>query len=94
MSSTIKILDKNSMSILFECDIKDIELAYKKAEEFEGFGIDVLLKAPSLPETLLRTLGGSDESILELNSMLEDEIKSHINEEAGCSICPPQKTIK
>lgn len=91
MSSTIKIFDKDSMSLLFECGLDDIELAYKKAEEFESFGIDILLKTPSLPETLLRTLGADDESVKELNKMLDDEIRSHIEEDAGCTVCLPKK---
>lgn len=91
MSSTIKLFDKDSMSLLFEYDIHDIELAYKKAEEYESFGVDILLRAPSLPETLIRTLGGNDQSVLELNEMLDEEIRSHIEEDGGCSICPPKK---
>lgn len=91
MSSTIKIFEKDSMILLFECGLDDIELAYKKAEEFENFGIDVLLRSPSLPETLIRTLGADDQCVKELNDMLDDEIRSHIEEDAGCTVCLPKK---
>ncbi len=91
MSSTVKIIDKETGNILFECPIEQIEKAYEKAEEFEGFGLDIILKAPSLPETLIRSLGASEENVASLNSMLDEEIASHIEEDTGCSICAPTK---
>lgn len=87
MSSTIKLFDKNSMTLLFECGIDEIETAYQKAHEFEEFGIDVLLKSPSLPETLIRGLGATDEHVNELHMAIDEEIQSHIQEDFGCAVC-------
>ncbi len=90
-SREVKVIDNLSDTILFECSIQDIELAYKKAEEYESMGLDVQIKAPSIPETLIKSLGASGKDIEELNKVLEDEIASHIEEEVGCSLCLPDQ---
>lgn len=89
MSGSVKLLDKQTGSILFECPIEDIEKAYSKAEEFEEMGLDIEMKAPSMPETLIRSLGASEENIEALKRGIDDEIESHIDQELGCSICLP-----
>ncbi|OIQ19767.1 MAG: hypothetical protein BM556_04605 [Bacteriovorax sp. MedPE-SWde] len=94
MSGSVKLVDKMTGSVLFECSIQDIDKAYVQAEEYEQMGLDIELKAPSMPETLVRSLGGSDESINELNKALDDEIASHIEEDLGCSVCLPEQESK
>lgn len=98
MSSTdqkfkdVKIIDKMTDSVLFECSIEDIDKAYKKAQEYEEMGLDIELKAPSMPETLIRCLGATDENIDSLNIMIDEEIESHIDQEVGCvSNCLPKQ---
>lgn len=89
MSGEVKLIDNLSGQTLFTCPIEDIETAYKRAEEYEEMGLDVELKAPSIPETLIRSLGATSESVEELNKMIDDEIASHIDEDLGCAVCLP-----
>ena len=91
MSSTVKLIDKSTNTVLFTCSIEEIEAAYKQAESYEQMGLDIDLIAPSAPETLIRSLGANGQDIDTLKDVLNDEIKSHIEEEVGCVICPPKK---
>lgn len=77
MSSKVKVIENQSQTVLFECDLEDIEKAYQYALEMEGHGIDVSLQAPSLPESLALTLGMNESEIESLKQMLNDEIESH-----------------
>jgi len=90
MSGSVKLIDRLTGSVLFECSIEDMDSAYAKAEEYEEMGLDIELKAPSMPETLIRSLGATDESVAELNKGIEEEIASHIEEEVGCAVCLPE----
>jgi hypothetical protein len=94
MSGSVKLIDRLTGSILFECPIEEIESAYTKAEEYEEMGLDIELKAPSMPETLIRSLGATEDSVELLNKGIEEEIASHIEEEVGCAVCLPEDNSK
>jgi hypothetical protein len=91
MASRVQVLDNISGQILYECNVDQIDLAYKKAHEYEEMGLDIAIKAPGLTETLIKTLGANDEEISLYKMGLEDEISEHNNQfgdEFGCAICP------
>ena len=90
MSSTVKVIDKTSETILFTCCVTEMQKAYEEAEKYEEMGLDIELISPSIPETLIRSLGANAEDIEKLNTSIEAEIKSHIEEDLGCSLCPPK----
>jgi hypothetical protein len=90
MSSTVKVIDKGSETVLFTCCVSEMHLAYEQAEKYEDMGLDIELISPSIPETLIRSLGANAEDIDKLNESIAAEIKSHIEEDMGCSLCPPK----
>lgn len=97
MVARVQVLDQISNQILFECNIDDLELAYKKAREFEEMGLDIIIKAPGLGETLIQSLGATEDEIEKYKKALDAEINSHNDDylsELGCSICPPSKFKK
>jgi predicted amino acid-binding ACT domain protein len=93
MHSRVQVLDQISGQILFECPIEEMDLAYKKAHEYEEMGLDIKIQAPGITETLIKSLGASEADIAKLKQELIDELEGHNEEigELGCSICPPKK---
>ena len=88
-SKAVKVIDNLSDTVLFECSIENMDQAYIKAQEYEEMGLDIQIKAPSIPETLIKSLGASSNDVDELNKVLDEEIASHIEEEVGCAVCLP-----
>lgn len=78
MQSAVKVIEPNSNEVLFTCNLEDINKAYKYAVEMENLGIDTVIKAPGLPETLISQLGASQEDIEKLNKIIEKEIDDHL----------------
>ncbi len=81
----VLVLDKSTQTVLFKCDLSNIELAYKKALEFEEMGIDTEIKAPTLTESLIRSLGATDEDIQQFKE--SEEFEESLHEDSGCAIC-------
>lgn len=81
--SRLKIYHKETEEILFECSIEEREKAYQKLEEFKELQLDVVLKMPSTPETLLGELNMPKEFQDQYRKSLEDEIEDH-NDESCC----------
>lgn len=75
--SKVKVIEEQSQTVLFECDMENIEKAYRYAVELEGMGIDVKILAPSLPESLGESLGVSSFELNRLKVEIQDEIDSH-----------------
>lgn len=93
MASRVQVIDQISNQILFECSFEQIETAYQKAHEYEEMGLDVKINAPGLTETLIKSLGASEEEIQSYKNGLDDEISSHNDEfgdEFGCAVCLPK----
>lgn len=84
-NSKVKVIDRNSGYVFFESNIDGLELASQKAAELELLGLDIELISPTLPQTLLESLGvKSYEAEKYLNS-LDEELHSHEN--SSCSNC-------
>ncbi|MDA9793035.1 hypothetical protein N9B72_00480 [Bacteriovoracaceae bacterium] len=81
--STIKVIEKNSQKILLECSIMESDKAHKYACEMEKLGLEVAIIQPSLPESLYKTLGATQEEMERVKEELNDEIESH-NEDSCC----------
>lgn len=81
--STIRVIEKNSNDILFECSSDDAEKAYEFAAQMEELGLDVVIKQPSVAESLSMTLGASQEELQKIQEELNDEIESH-NPDSCC----------
>ncbi len=91
MSNQVKVIDVLSGTTLFETSIERIEDAYSYATQMEDAGLDIQVIAPGLAETLIKSLGASDQEISEYKQTLDDEIADHEDSDYGCAICPPEK---
>lgn len=91
MSNQVKVIDVLSGTTLFETTIEKIDEAYGFATQMEDAGLDIQVIAPGLAETLIQSLGASDQEISEYKQTLEDEIADHEDSDYGCAICPPDK---
>ncbi len=67
--------DEGQLLATYDLDKRD--QAYQYAEQLEEMGINVTLREPSLPETLLRSLGASEEDTETLKKEIDEEIAAH-----------------
>lgn len=94
MSNSVRVIDNLSGSTLMETTMDKIQEAYSFAALMEEEGLDIKIEAPGLSETLISSLGASDEELAAYRQSLDEEIGSHNDEfgdEFGCAICPPKK---
>lgn len=77
MANTVKVIETQSQTVLFECPVDEADKAFRYAVEMEGHGVDVTLRSPSVPESLAETLGISEEDKIKLRAVLEQEIEDH-----------------
>ena len=70
----------------FELDKKEEAFAY--AEQLEEMGIAVTLKEPSLPESLIVSLGASTSDREQLKKEIDEEIDSHDSPCCGTMAAP------
>ena len=66
-----------------------MEEAYAFATQMEEAGLDIQIVAPGLTETLIQSLGASQEEIESYKQELQEEIDGHNDSDFGCSVCPP-----
>lgn len=91
MSNQVRVIDSLSKTVLFETSIDNISEAYDFAAKMEEAGLDLEILAPGLAETLIQSLGATNEEIDEYKLGLEAEIDDHDTSDFGCAICPPTK---
>lgn len=77
MASEIKVIDKTSGTVIKTFAIEDQDQAYSFAEQMEALGMDIEIDQPSLPETLLSSLGRSETELQSLREEMNEEIDSH-----------------
>lgn len=94
MSNQVKVIDILSNTTLFETSIDKIEDAYAYAAQMEEFGLDLKIVAPGLAETLIQSLGATEEELQTYRQSLIDEIDDHDQSEYGCGICLPSNDGK
>ena len=63
--------------VLFECSPEEKDRAYQYCRELEEMGVEVVLKVPSLPETLAYSLGMSETERDKLKESILQEIRQH-----------------
>jgi hypothetical protein len=88
MSHLIRVIDNLSNTVLFETSLQNESAAYAFATLMEQEGLDIRIESPGLPETLIRSLKASDQTIAEYKKSLDEETSSH-EDDFGCSICLP-----
>ena len=87
---TVKVIELNDRQELFECEIHEIDKAYKFASDMEQMGIDVKIISPSITRELSHSLGVSEEDWKKIAASLDDEIADHQAEEID-SCCANKK---
>lgn len=88
MSSRIKVREKQSREVLFECEVSEENKAYAYAKDMEEMGIDVDVEIPSVSETLISVLGANESDVDALKVMMDEEIDSH--NDVSCNDCLPK----
>ncbi len=76
----MQVIDSEGQ-ILFSCSVEEEEKAFNYAREMEEMGIEVKISAPSLPETLIQSLGAGEDDTQKLRQELNEEIEDH---DIGC----------
>lgn len=87
----VKVIDVNSEKTLFECDIKEIEQAYRYAAELEEMGLDIKIMAPTITQTLTDSLGMNHDEKEEYQQSVTAEIEDHEGHDSSCCHEPPKK---
>lgn len=77
MKTKVRIIEKNSGMVLFECEPNQVDLAYEKAADFEQLGLDVKLEMPSVNQTLADSLGVTGAPMDAFQESLAHEIEDH-----------------
>ncbi len=73
----VKVKDNLSGEILLSVSIEQRERAFCFAAECEQMDLDVSVIVPSLPETLISSLGANDIDREELRKEIDEEIDGH-----------------
>lgn len=97
MSNQVRVIDNISGTVLFETTVEKIAEAYVFAAMMEDEGLDIKIEAPSLAETLIKSLGANDAEIANYKESMDNEIADHdenYDHDYGCGVCPPSKTNK
>jgi len=76
-TSKIRVLDRITQQVLFECSVNEHEKAYEYAAQMEEMGLDIVINHPTLSETLSDSLGLSNEARAEYQRSMEEELEEH-----------------
>ena len=77
MKTKVRLIEKNSGMVLFECEPSQVDLAYEKAADFEQMGLDVKIEQPTVNQTLADSLGVDGASLAEFEESLVQEMEDH-----------------
>lgn len=89
-SKPIKIKDASG-EILASYSLEDRDRAFEYAQTLEEMGLDISIVEPSLPESLILSLGANDQDTEILRREIDQEIDEHNH--PTCQNAPPTKTI-
>ena len=64
MDNLIKIIDPQTLEVLYTYSLEESEQAYQKAQQLEELGLAIKLEIPTFGETLAHSLGLSAEKTL------------------------------
>lgn len=77
MKSKVRLIEKNSGLVLFECEPSQVDLAYEKAADFENMGLDVKIEQPTVNQTLADSLGVEGAPLDAFQESLAEELEDH-----------------
>lgn len=73
----VKVLDKETRQVLFECPVHEAEKAFAFAASMEQMGLDIEVINPTLSRTLSSSLGLSQVQMEAYEQSLEEEMDEH-----------------
>lgn len=77
MKNNVKVLDKQTKSLLFSCPIEEIEKAYDYAKNMEEMGIEVMVETPTITQTLKSSIMMTTEEEHQFDQIINQEIEDH-----------------
>lgn len=77
----VKVREKATQEVLYECSFDSLENAYEFAAEMESHGIEVVVDTPTAAGSLAHSLGLNSEQREELADSMRQEIEDH---DHGC----------
>lgn len=77
MQFQVCVKDRATNEILYSCGLNELESAYKEASKFEAMGLDVIVDAPNVNESLANALGIEGDRWEEYEKSMDDEIHDH-----------------
>lgn len=75
-NKTIVVRDSEGQE-LKSFSFKDRDLAFEYLKELEQWGVEAVLDEPSLPESLINSLGASDQDRQKLKESIDEEMEDH-----------------
>lgn len=81
----IRVFDRQTEQVLFECEMNESEKAYEFAAQMEDMGLDLKVVVPTLSQTLSSSLGLNREQQQAYEDSIEEEIEDH--DDGGGSCC-------
>ena len=73
----IKVLDVETLQVLFECSLAESDKAYQFAASMENMGLTVKVVSPTLSQTLTNSLGLSAAEVAQYEKSMEEELEDH-----------------
>ncbi len=73
----ITVVEANTQQVLFQCALEDSDKAYAYAAILEKEGIDIIVKNPTLSDTLSSSLGLSAEAKAAYQASMDQELEEH-----------------
>lgn len=84
-TTKIRVYDRQTEQVLFECSMEEGEKAYAFAAEMEEMGLDLKVVVPTLSQTLSSSLGLNREQQQAYEDSIEEEMSDH--DDGGGSCC-------
>lgn len=95
MSISVKVINTNTQTILYETSIENLSNAYDFALKMENLGIDVEIQSPAITETLIDSLGANPSQLLQYKESLIEEIAEHpVDNNESCGFCHSPRELK
>ena len=74
--NTVKVMDSEG-NLLFSCPLEEKDRAHAYCCQLESMGVEAVLEAPTLPESLAFSLGMAEEERGKLAESVDFEIAEH-----------------
>lgn len=84
----VSVKNLETDEVLFTCPIEEIEQAYSYAADMESLGLNIVLDAPAITQTLAESLGVQGEELENFKDSVREEIEDH---DGSCCVESPKE---